>query len=47
MTDRMTLVTMIEKLKSKSAEKVYGKMSRKLTNFNACWIKTITFDNGK
>ena len=47
MTDRATLVTMIEKLKSKNAEEVYEKMSSRLTNFNACWMKTITFDNGK
>ena len=47
MTDRTTLVTMIEKLKSKNAEEVYQKMSKKLPNFNSCWIKTITFDNGK
>ena len=47
MTDRATLVTMIEKLKNKNAEEVYEKMSNRLTNFNSCWIKTITFDNGK
>lgn len=47
MTDRATLVTMIEKLKGKNAEEVYEKMSNRLTNFNSCWIKTITFDNGK
>lgn len=47
MTDRTTLITMIEKLESKGAEEVYQKMSDRLTNFNNCWIKTITFDNGK
>jgi IS30 family transposase len=47
MTDRATLVTMIEKLNSKSADEVYAKMKDRLTNFNSSWIKTITFDNGK
>lgn len=47
MTDRTTLVTMIEKLKSKNAQEVNEKMSNRLTNFNFCWIATITFDNGK
>lgn len=47
MTDRKTLITMIEKLKSKNAEEVYQKMKCRLTNFNKSWIKTITFDNGK
>ena len=47
MTDRTTLITMLEKLQSKNAEEVYEKMKSRLTNFNSCWIKTITFDNGK
>jgi len=47
MTDRTTLVTMLEKLESKQAEHVYQKVKRRLTNFNSSWIKTITFDNGK
>lgn len=47
MTDRTTLITMIEKLGSKNADEVYQKMSKRLTNFNSSWIKTITFDNGK
>ena len=47
MTDRTTLVTMIEKLKSKNADEVYEKMNQRLTKFSASWIKTITFDNGK
>lgn len=47
MTDRTTLVTMLEKLQSKNAEEVYEKMKSRLTNFNSCWIKTITFDNDK
>ena len=47
MTDRATLVTMIEKLASKNAEEVYQKMNERLSRFSGCWIKTITFDNGK
>ncbi|TLP77234.1 IS30 family transposase [Maribacter sp. ACAM166] len=47
MTDRTTLITMLEKLHSKNADEVYLKMNKRLTNFNASWIKTITFDNGK
>ena len=47
MTDRKTLITLIEKLQSKNAEEVYSKMKNRLTNFNTSWIKTITFDNGK
>lgn len=47
MTDRTTLVTMIEKLSSKNADEVYQKMHKRLTNFDSSWIKTITFDNGK
>tara|TARA_R110002012_G_C11541104_1_gene601434 strand:- start:13 stop:1014 length:1002 start_codon:yes stop_codon:yes gene_type:complete len=47
MTDRTTLVTMIEKLQSKNAEEVYSKMKSRLTNFSSSWIKTLTFDNGK
>jgi IS30 family transposase len=47
MTDRTTLVTMIEKLSSKNADEVYDKMHKRLTNFSPSWIKTVTFDNGK
>jgi IS30 family transposase len=47
MTDRATLFTMIEKLSSKNTDEVYQKMNERLTNFDASWIKTITFDNGK
>lgn len=47
MTDRTTLVTMLEKLTSKNAEEVYLKMNKRLSNFDSCWIKTLTFDNGK
>jgi IS30 family transposase len=47
MTDRATLVTMIEKLNSKNADEVYMKIMDRLTGFSSSWIKTITFDNGK
>ena len=47
MTDRTTLVTMIEKLGGKSADEVYDRMSERLVNFNSSWVRTITFDNGK
>ena len=47
MTDRTTLVTMIEKLESKNAGEINEKMIGRLTNFDSSWVKTITFDNGK
>lgn len=47
MTDRATLVTMLEKLSGKQADEVCTKMKQRLSNFNSAWIKTITFDNGK
>ncbi|MGB5941909.1 MAG: IS30 family transposase, partial [Leeuwenhoekiella sp.] len=47
MTDRATLVTMLEKLEGKGADEVYEKMKKRLTGFDHSWIKTITFDNGK
>jgi len=47
MTDRATLITMIEKLKGKEASEVYDKMEQRLTNFSSSWVKTLTFDNGK
>jgi len=46
-TDRATLVTMLEYLTSKQADDIYQKMEQRLSNFNTAWIKTITFDNGK
>jgi IS30 family transposase len=46
-TDRTTLVTMIEKLSGKQADEVCSNMKKRLSNFNTAWIKTITFDNGK
>lgn len=47
MTDRATLITMLEKLRGKEASEVYEKMEKRLTNFSPSWIKTLTFDNGK
>ena len=47
MTDRATLVTMIEKLESKNADEINQKMIKRLNNFSSSWIKTITYDNGK
>ena len=47
MTDRATLVTMIEKLNSKNAQQVCKQMKHRLTRFNPSRIKTITFDNGQ
>jgi len=47
MTDRATLVTMLEKLSGKEAGEVYDKMERRLTKFSSSWVKTLTFDNGK
>lgn len=47
MTDRATLVTMLEKINGKEAHEVYEKMEQRLTNFSSSWVKTLTFDNGK
>ena len=47
MTDRATLVTMLEKPNGKGAKHVYQKMGKRLSDFSSSWIKTITFDNGK
>ena len=47
MTNRTSLVTMMEKLTGKNAEEVSQKMEYRLTKFSSSWIKTITFDNGK
>lgn len=46
MTDRTTLVTMLEKLTGKQADEVSAKIKQRLLNFNSAWIKIITFDNG-
>lgn len=47
MTDRASLITMLEKLSGKNATEVYEKMKKRLTNFSSSWVKTLTFDNGK
>jgi IS30 family transposase len=47
MTDRTTLVTMIEKIAGKQADKICEKMKKRIHNFNSACIKTITFDNRK
>ena len=47
MTDRTTLVTMIEKLETKNADEVNQKILKRLTNFSSSWVKTLTYDNGK
>jgi len=41
MTDRTTLVTIIEKLESKNANEINENMIRRLTSFSSSWIKTI------
>ena len=40
MTDRATLVNMIEKLESKNADEINQKMIKRLNNFSSSWIKT-------
>mgnify|MGYP000683808101 CR=1 FL=1 len=47
MTDRTTLVTIIEKLESKNANEINENMIRRLTSFSSSWIKTITFIVGR
>ncbi len=47
LTDRTTLITMIEKLKGKSANEVTARIKQRLSKFSSSYIKTITFDNGK
>lgn len=46
-TERATLITMIEKLEGKSAKEVAQKIRKRLGRFSSCYVKTITFDNGK
>lgn len=46
-TDRTTLITMIEKLKGKTAHEVTTKLKQRLGRFSSSYIKSITFDNGK
>lgn len=47
LTDRTTLITMIEKLNGKTATEVTQKIKLRLSRFSSSYIKTITFDNGK
>ena len=47
LTDRTTLITMIEKLKGKTASEVTQKINERLSRFSSSYVKTITFDNGK
>lgn len=47
LTDRATLITMIEKLKGKTAKEVTSKIKERLSRFSSSYIKTLTFDNGK
>lgn len=47
LTDRTTLVTMLEKLNGKSAAEVTNKITERLSRFSSSYLKTITFDNGK
>lgn len=47
LTDRTTLITMIEKLQGKTSTEVTQKIIERLSNFSSSYIKSITFDNGK
>ena len=47
LTDRTTLITMIEKLNGKSANEVTSKIKERLGRFSSSYLKSITFDNGK
>lgn len=47
LTDRTTLITIIEKLKGKTADEVTHKIKQRLSRFSSSYVKTITFDNGK
>lgn len=47
LTDRTTLITMIEKLEGKTALETTQKIKKRLSRFNSSYVKTITFDNGK
>ena len=47
LTDRTTLITMIDKLQGKTSSEVTQKIIERLSRFNSSYIKTITFDNGK
>lgn len=47
LTDRATLITMVEKLNGKTAKEVTEKITKRLSKFSTSYVKTITFDNGK
>lgn len=47
MTDRTTLITKMDKLKSKNANQVKEVIQKRIKNIGSSWIKTLTFDNGK
>lgn len=47
LTDRTTLITMIDKLQGKTSLEVTQKIIERLSRFNSSYVKTITFDNGK
>ncbi|WP_397445745.1 IS30 family transposase [Polaribacter sp. R77954] len=47
LTDRTTLITMIDKLTGKTANEVTSAIKKRLSRFNSSYIKSITFDNGK
>jgi len=47
LTDRTTLITMIDKLTGKTANEVTSAIKKRLSRFSSSYIKSITFDNGK
>jgi IS30 family transposase len=47
MTDRASLITVLEKVESKDAQIVSKAMIKRLCRVNNSWIKTLTYDNGK
>jgi len=47
MTDRATLITTLDKLKSKNADDIAAIINEKIDRLGSSWIKTMTFDNGK
>lgn len=47
LTDRATLLTILQKVESKDAEIVSQAIIERLSKVNNSWIKTLTYDNGK
>ena len=47
LTDRTTLIAMIDKLQGKTSLEVTQKIIERLSRFNSSYIITIIFDNGK